>query len=242
MDPAHVLNGTRLVEIEDKAGSKHVSGLLADLHGPPGGLARGLKPPLDTLRIRRKPGAEGHRLRLENEILCGVVHDGRLVKIDIEAVVRLHLKCRLHGIRRNEDLPGLVEDAVFLVAAGYFAQAALGVVVLLRVVVAADPPGGVVARQGEFRPFFLYLEICQRVLLREFITQPEAVVIEPEAYVHRSAVSLQQMDQKFIVMVAYLGLLAPDRLPRFVETVGLGLDKGESLPEILPVHKRESQC
>ena len=83
MDPAHILKGAGLVEVEDKAGGEHLGRAFADLHRPPGRPARCLEPSFHPLCIRRKPGAEGHLPGVQVEVHRGIIHHFRFVKIDI---------------------------------------------------------------------------------------------------------------------------------------------------------------
>ena len=160
----------------------------------------------------------------------GEIEGGRLVDVDIQAVVRLHLEGRLHP-RFREGSPG--PTAVLVARLPQFAdfrQFRLGVVVLLRVVVAGNPPCGMVARHRKLGQFFHDPETDESVLNGKLVAEAQAVVIEPEADLHHggfgfggmvhafhAADGLFQRHQHLIVVVADVCLFAPHRLPCLVE-------------------------
>ena len=132
-------------------------------------------------------------------------------------------------------------DAVRLIKRRYFAQAAAGVIVFLRIVVAADPPRSVVSREGKLRFLFLQIEVGQSVLLREFIAEAETVVIYAETDVHRHAVCAEKMDKEFIAMVPDTVFFSEDRSPGFVDDGTLRSDQGEAILQSAAVHKSKAQ-
>ena len=129
----------------------------------------------------------------------------------------------------------------FLVEAVDLRQAALGVVILLRVVVARYPPRRVVASQGKLRQLLLEPETDQRVVdavvaHRELVAEAQTIVIQAETYLHHRrpllgrmvhalhrAHGLLQRHQHLVVVVADIGLLAPHRVPHLVESAALHL-------------------
>ena len=67
----------------------------------------------------------------------------------------------------------------------------------------------------------------------EFIAEAQAVVEQAETHVQRTfAVRLPEVDQQFVIMVADLRFLAPDRLPDFVEGVRLRADELEAAVKV----------
>ena len=97
--------------------------------------------------------------------------------------------------------------------------------IFLRAVVAGNPPGGVVAREGKLRQFLLNIKIGEVVLHGELVAESQSVVVEAEAHLHHGGLfgvlpvdgGLLQRDEKLIVVVANLGFFAPYGLPRLVE-------------------------
>ena len=69
-----------------------------------------------------------------------------------------------------------------------FGETGLHVVVLLRVVVAGNPPGSVVARHGKLRVLCLHDEIVEILLLWELVAETDAVVVDTEAEIHVASV------------------------------------------------------
>ena len=112
----------------------------------------------------------------------GIVERGGFVDVDIEAVVGFHLQGSLNaGAREVGPRPAAMFMA-FLVEAVYLRQAALGEVVLLGVVVAGNPPGGVVACKGKLCQLLFEPEADQGVVDAvvahgEFVAETQTVVI-----------------------------------------------------------------
>ena len=138
------------------------------------------------------------------------------MQVDVEALVRLHLQGRLYGSGADIGLRRVVRT-VCAVDAADFRQAGLVVVVLLGVVVSADPPGGVVAGEGEFRQFIGHLEIGELVLHGELVAEAQTVVVQAEADVHPDTVLAGELEEHLVVAVADVIFLAPDGRPGFVE-------------------------
>ena len=80
-----------------------------------------------------------------------------------------------------------------------------------------------VGAEIEFRQFLLYLENMQGWLLRKLITEPETVIEQTETHSeYPSAPILGESDIQFIVVVADLCVLAPYRIPVFIDAVFFG--------------------
>ena len=232
MYPADVLQGAGLVEVEDEARAQHIGGALADLDCPPGRIARRSKTTDISRGIRRQVHFEREGALVEVEVHCGEVEHGGLVDIDVEAVVGLHLQsCLQAGVGKALPRPAAGEVRI-VVQAAHLGEAALGVVELLCVVVAGDPPRRVVARHAELRQLVGEPEGDQRRACRELIAETEAVVVEAEADDHRRRlvdalafmVEVEVLHERYshlVVTVADAGLLAPDGVPHFVEAAGV---------------------
>ena len=137
--------------------------------------------------------------------------------IDVEPIVSLELQWGLHTCLGEVLLRGIV-DVSFIVPAADLAETALGDVVLLCVVVARDPEGGVIACHGKLGRLLLYRKVDQAILVGELVPQPHAVIKEAEAEVHLAPiVPLTQVDEHLIVVVADRAHLAPDRCPGLVK-------------------------
>ena len=155
-----------------------------------------------------------------------VVYQGCLVDVDVEAVVGLELQGGLHS--------GGAEELVGGVALGHLVghgrnlrEAADVVAVFLGVVVSGYPVCGMVAGHRELGEFLADHEIDQIGLLGEFVAEAEAVVINAEAHYHMHSVVVEG-DGEFVVVVAYVGFLSPDRGPGLVETGALDILEAEA--------------
>ncbi len=154
----------------------------------------------------------------------GVVDAGSLMDVEIDTVVGLELEGGLHGRRREGCRRSLVlallHGGGHLLA--YILQPRAGVEIFLSVVVAGNPPGGVVAGHGKLRILLLDGKVVEIRLCGEFIAKTHTVVVNAEAY-HHEAVELRlgEFHGQLVVVVADLRLLAPHGLPGLVERCGL---------------------
>ena len=114
-------------------------------------------------------------------------------------------------------LRGIGRDGLSHVAAD-LRETGLHVVVLLRVVIAGNPPGSVVARHGELRVLLLDDEVVQVLAQRELIAEAESVVVETETDSEVALLCLlMQGDEQFVVVVADVTRLTPNGLPCLIE-------------------------
>ena len=154
------------------------------------------------------------------------------MEVDVEAVVCLQHQGSLHAGGREDGLRGVGRHGVFHQSAD-FRQAGDGVVILLRVVVARNPIGGVVARHGELRMLFFYYKIVEVLLVGKFVAEAQAVVVEAEAEDDAALVGgLVEGDGQLVVVVADFALLAPDGFPSFIERGGLGVADDEACHQV----------
>ena len=228
MNPGDILNGAGLVEVENQARGEHVGGLLADHHGAPGRVTGRLQPTFHPLRVRGERSTENEARRVNQQVHGREVESRRLVDVKVQPVSGFHLQSRLHG-GIGEDAPNPVVGAMHrLGAIRNLRQLRLGIVVLLRVVVAGNPPRGMVAGHGKLGQLICYLEVSQCVLVGKLVAERQAVVVKAEANLHDGGTGnhlalpvegtvLFQRDEQLVVVVADRGLLAPDRLPRLIE-------------------------
>ena len=173
--------------------------------------------PLVSLRVRGEVCTEDHDLVVQLQVECREINQRCLVDIDVEPIVSLELQWGLHAGLGEVLLRGVV-DVSLIVPAADLAEMALGDVVLLRVVVARDPEGGVIARHGKFRCLLLHREVDQAILVGKLVPQPHTVIKEAEAEVHLATIlPLTETDEHLIVVVADRAHLAPDRCPGLVK-------------------------
>ena len=92
----------------------------------------------------------------------------------------------------------------------------MGVVILLRVIISGNPPGGVVSGEGELSDFIGHLEIGEPVLHGELIAEAKAVVVKAEAHIHCNTVLPLELHQHFIAVIANLPLLSPNGFPGLI--------------------------
>ena len=91
VNPGDILDGARLVEVENQARGEHISGLLTHLHGAPGRVARGLHPPLVARSVRREPGTEDKGFVIEVKVHRRIIQHGGLVNVHVQSVSGFHL-------------------------------------------------------------------------------------------------------------------------------------------------------
>ena len=155
------------------------------------------------------------------------------MNIDVEAVGRFHLQRCLHtgfreyAYRRVAPIHCIVESRANL------GELRLLGFLLLRVVIAGNPPRGVVASHSKLRALLLYNEIIEIGLLWKFVAKAHAVVIDTEAENHDTVrLTLFQRNCQLVIVVAYLMRLSPYRLPCLVESRFLGIYKLEALHKV----------
>ena len=162
----------------------------------------------------------------------GVVDQGSFVEVDVDAIVGLELQGGLDARFGEEGLRKVLADGIVEIPAD-FAEARTGVIVFLRVVVAWYPPSRVVACHGELGAFFRNDEVIELALLREFVTQSEAIVIDAETDVHVAVFGcLGEAYQQFVVVVAYLAVFAPNGCPRLVESRAFFVQEGKAVEQV----------
>ena len=163
----------------------------------------------------------------------GIVYTGCLVDVDVESVIGLQLQGRLHTGLRKDSYRRVVPVYRFLKLCADAAQACLLRFLLLRVVVAGQPPRRVVACHGKLGVLLLDDKVVEHILLRKFVAQTHAVVVDTEADddVARSG-GLVEGHLQLVVVVAYGGGLAPYRGPCLVKRRGLRARHLESVHQI----------
>ena len=219
MNPRGVVDFRGLVEVESDAAGEDVGGFAADDDGAPRRVGGGLQIAFVAARIGGEVAHEGVVLLVVGEVHGGIVHAGGLVEVDIQAVVGAHLQRGLHGGGAGRRAGGVGLNGLFHLSANA-GEFRLLVFELLRVVVAGNPPGGVVAREGKLGQLVGYDEVGEFFLLGELIAEAESVVEKTEADVHEPIVlRLFETHEQFVVVVANAALLAQHGLPSLVEAV-----------------------
>ena len=210
MNPRGVFYLTRLIEVEDEVAGQHVTGIVAHDDGAPGGLTRGLHSTLQTSGIGSQMAHKGIGCRQLTACRCGVggigiaasaqlgsqllgsgihqfkvhggiVGTGGLVDVDIQAVVGFHLQRSLYTCLREDGNGRVAPIDSFLHASANLRQLRLLGLLLLGVIVARQPPGGMVASHRKLCTLFLNQEVVEVSLLGELITEPYPIVIDTEA-------------------------------------------------------------
>ncbi|CDE87094.1 unknown [Prevotella sp. CAG:891] len=88
----------------------------------------------------------------------------------------------------------------------------------MRVVIAGNPPCGVVACHCELAMLFFDNEVGQILLFGKFVAKSQSVVEESESNFDIAVVNrLRQRHAHFVVMIAYAAFFAPHGFPGFVE-------------------------
>ena len=211
VDPAYVFDCAGLVQVQDERLAEHVAGVVADLHRAPGCVL--CQAAFAAVRAGGEMGPEGVSV-LQLEAHRAEICAGGFVDVDIKAVVSLQLERSLHSGRGE----GFVRP-VGLLRLGHprFDLAEPGLLgdVLLGVVIAGDPPDGVVCSEFKFGEFFFY---CSLSRLGEFIPEAHAVVVGSEPYDE----AFSEVDFELVVEIPYFTGLAPNGLPGFVFGTGFG--------------------
>ena len=181
--PTGVLQLAGLVQIQYQVRGEQVAGIVAHHDGAPGQGAGGLQIAFVALGVGGQPRLKHQVLVVQVQVHARIVHKSGLMDIDIEAIGGLHLQRGLHTGLGEGGLRGVRTDGTAHVLPD-FRKAGLRVVVLLGVVVAGYPPGGVVAGHGKLGVLFLDDEIVQVLAQGKFVAQTETFVVETEPYFH----------------------------------------------------------
>ena len=104
--------------------------------------------------------------------------------VDVESVVALHLQRGLHTGGREYRYGRIIPVDGFLHALANLRELGLLSLLLLRVVVARQPPCGMIASHGKLRVLVFDDEIVEEPLLWELIAETDTVVIDAEADQH----------------------------------------------------------
>ena len=248
VNPTDIVERTRLVEVQNEVRREHIAGVVADDNRAPRRLTRRLHTAFQASCVGCEVTLKEKTLTCSSflvprssfldqlQVHRRIIHAGRLVDVDVKAVVGAHLQRSLHSIlhgchRRivphdRIDLPFvravLIKDSalverLFLTGRNLRQSRRLDGI-FLCVVVGRNPPRRMVASERKFRSFLLDNEVVQRVLLWKFIAQSDAVVIDAETNDDVPFfLRLRQRDSVFVVVVSNRFGFAPHGFPRLVE-------------------------
>ena len=230
VNPACILYLAWLVEVQYEVARQHVACVVAHHHRSPRAHAWRLQASFGPVCVWREPTLKRHSLVIKVEVHGGIVHAGSLVNIDIQAVLALHLQRCLHPSgreychRRVSPVHSVVE------ASPDFRQFALLCLLLLRVIVARNPPSRMVSGHRKLRVFFLNDKISQAVLHWKLIAQAHAIVIDPEPNDHHTFGRwLRKIDGQFVIVVANGCGLSPNGPPSFIKRCRFGIHFHKSI-------------
>ena len=227
MDPAYVLQGARLVEVENKSACELLFCAAGELYRPPRGLGRGLYAALVAFCVRGEEAAHTVVVAVNEKVHTRIIYEGGFVYVDIDAFVRFHLQGGLDSGSAERGLAVIAAKGLRVNRAD-FGEAGFGELVFLGVEVSRNPPRGVVACELEFGKLFYYAHICRCIALRKFIAEAEAVIEEAETHIQQP-VAFLKVNEGFVIVVADTALFAPNRLPGLVEAAAFGAEQGEAV-------------
>ena len=222
LEPAHVAEPVRLVEVEDQAGFDQTAGPVADRDRAPRRGERRL--PHDLRGTARRQRSAQPAVAPAHQVHAGVIHQRGFVDAEMRAVRGAQGDRRL----RHPD----------------FGQRRAVVQVFLAVpFVGRDPPGRCRPRDGEFGQLFGNLHLVELRLPGEFVAEADAVVEHAEHHVKPAmvAIALDEARAQLVVVVAGKTPLAPGLLPGLVEAAcGLRLQL-EVAQELAVVAQEEAE-
>ncbi len=212
MNPAHVVESARLVEVVYDVGGEYVGRASHHHHTPRSGeRQRHLGFGLGDAGC--EPRGERHRGVVEVEVHGRIVDEGRLVDIYISAGFVAHQERCLHACGRETGLRHIA-GLVVAVPGAYAAEGRFSVFVFLRVIVARNPPCRMIAGHGKLREFLGYEQRVCPLLLRKHVAEADAVVVGAELHVHlQSAVFLLKAYSHRVVHIGDGVVLAPYGCP-----------------------------
>ena len=234
--PRGVLYLARLVEVERKLAREHVSGIVAYKHRAPRRGARCLHISLETLAVGGEPRLEHHILIVQIEVHCRIVYTRCLMQIDVKTVVGLHLQRCLHTRFGELCLRRIVRDRCPEELA-YLRETRCNGAVLLRVIVAGQPPSLVVTGKRKLCMLLLNKEVGIG-LLRKLVAQTHTIIVYTEAQVHQAACAvLLKGNKQLVIVVAYVLGLAPHGMPCLVKRARLCCLYTESVHQVVGGNK-----
>ena len=158
------------------------------------------------------------------------------MQVDVKTVVGLHLQRCLHTSFRELCLRRIARDRRSEELA-YLRETRCHGAVLLRVIVAGQPPSLVVAGKRKLCMLFLNKEVGIG-LLRKLVAQTHTIIVYTEAQVHQAACAvLLKGNKQLVIVVAYVLGLAPHGLPCLVKRARLCCLYTESVHQVVGSNK-----
>ena len=96
LDPRRVLDLARLIQIQNQPRGQHIARVVNDHNRAPWCAARRLHVALTPLGVGREPRLKHHVLIIQIQVHTRVVHQLRLVQVQIDAIVGLEQQLGLH--------------------------------------------------------------------------------------------------------------------------------------------------
>ena len=218
--PTGILYLAGFVQVQSHAAGKNVCTITANDDRTPRGAPRCLHVSLVALCIGGEVADEHHASAfgpLQCQVHCGIIYASRLMQVDEIAVLGLHQQGGLYRCGTCRSL-ATVRSNGLLHPALYLAEPCCLPLILLGIIVTCYPPRLVVSGQRKLALLFLNNKIGKILLAGELISESQAVIEHAEANRYLAVVLLLiQSYEHFIIVVAYLCLLAPNGNPRLVE-------------------------
>ena len=159
------------------------------------------------------------------------------MQIDVQPFGRLHHQRSLNTRGREWGLRQVIRNSP-LHLLPHLTKSRLGVFVLLRVVIARNPPRRVVARHGKLGAFVLHLEVVQLTFLRELVAKAHSIVVNAKADVEHSLGRLLfEPHQQFVIVVSYCAVLAPNGRPSLVGRAFFFAHKRKTVQQVAALYQ-----
>ena len=124
----------------------------------------------------------------EFKVHGGIIGTGSLVDVDIKTAsfsvyihgIALHLERGLHACLREDSHRGIAPVDGLLHAVADLRKLAFLSLLLLSVVVARQPPGGVIASHCKLGALLLDEEVIELLLLGELVAEADTIIVDAE--------------------------------------------------------------
>ena len=231
LNPTGILYLAGFIQIQCHAAGKNVCTSTANDDRTPRGAPRCLHVSLVTLCIGGQVANENHASAfgtLQCQVHCGIVYTGRFMQVDEITILGLHQQGCLYRCGTCRCLAAVGGYSLWHPALN-LTEACCLPLILLGIIVTCYPPCLVVSGQRKLALLFLNNKIGKILLAGELISESQAVIEHAEANRYLAVVLLLvQSYEHFIIVVAYLCLLAPNGNPRLVEGGCLYLSDAEA--------------
>ena len=162
------------------------------------------------------------------------------MQVDVQTISSLHLQRSLNTGGRKRGLRRVRRNGPFHQPAN-FRKFGFCVIIFLRIVVARNPEGCMVASHGKLSTLLLNHEIVQVLLQRELITEAHTIVEQTEADNDVPILRLLvERHSQLIIVVTDLLYFTPYRFPSLVESGSLCILHREAIHQTGVVLQFES--